>query len=144
MRGKGAERIVVVLKLLQWRWSEGSAFFGRKWASTDSQEERSLMAGSFVETQLPEEWEPYESRGSRTVLREAEAEMPRPTHHCKTLGKQALHLGGATQLLFGIKGKRWEDPKQDYGKRFFNEYWVRPLPHEIPEGSESVEGGCYW
>jgi hypothetical protein len=65
-------------------------------------------------------------------------------HHCKALGKTAIQMGGATQLLFGIKGRRWEDPKHDYGKRFFNEYWVRPLPHEIPEGSQTVEGGCYW
>ena len=29
----------------------------------------------------------------------------------KQAGKQAIHLGGATQLLFGIKGKRWEEIK---------------------------------
>src|SRR5690606_28576019 len=29
--------------------------------------------------------------------------------HVKRLGKKAIHLGGATQLLFGIKGKRWTD-----------------------------------
>ena len=28
--------------------------------------------------------------------------------HCKRMGKQAIHLGGVLQLLFGIKGKRWE------------------------------------
>jgi RNA-directed DNA polymerase len=58
MRGQGAERIVVAPKPLQRRWSEGSAFFGRKWASTDSQEERSPMAGSFV---IPKGlvWEAY-------------------------------------------------------------------------------------
>ena len=27
----------------------------------------------------------------------------------KNAGKQAIHLGGATQLLFGIKGYRWEE-----------------------------------
>ena len=27
----------------------------------------------------------------------------------KNAGKQAIHLGGATQLLFGIKGYRWEN-----------------------------------
>ena len=27
----------------------------------------------------------------------------------KKAGKQAIHLGGATQLLFGIKGRRWEE-----------------------------------
>ncbi|HHB52109.1 MAG TPA: hypothetical protein ENK75_03570, partial [Saprospiraceae bacterium] len=30
--------------------------------------------------------------------------------HVKRIGKQAVHMGGALQLLFGIIGKRWEDP----------------------------------
>ena len=54
----------------------------------------------------------------------------------KRLGKQAIHLGGATQLLFGIKGKRWGE--------IGNEHWVSPLPEEHPPGFEKVEGGCYW
>lgn len=54
----------------------------------------------------------------------------------KRLGKQAIHLGGATQLLFGINGKRWGD--------IGNEHWVRPLPEEQPQGFEKIEGGCYW
>lgn len=54
----------------------------------------------------------------------------------KRIGKQAVHLGGTTQLLFGIKGKRWGD--------LGNEYWVRPLPEERPQGFDKVEGGCYW
>ena len=31
----------------------------------------------------------------------------------KSEGRQAVHLGGATQLLFGIKGRRWEVESQD-------------------------------
>lgn len=58
--------------------------------------------------------------------------------YCKSLGKKAVHMGGDTQLLFGIKGKRWDD----YG--FYNEYWVRPSEEEKPLGAEKVEGGCYW
>jgi hypothetical protein len=54
----------------------------------------------------------------------------------KRLGKQAIHLGGATQLLFGIKGKRWGE--------IGNEHWVHPLPEEHPQGFEKIEGGCYW
>ena len=30
--------------------------------------------------------------------------------YVKRKGKKAVHLGGALQLLFGIKGSRWEDP----------------------------------
>lgn len=60
----------------------------------------------------------------------------------KKAGKKAIHLGGATQILFGIKGKRWDD--HDVIKNLYNEYWVRPSEEERPLGAEQVEGGCYW
>lgn len=59
----------------------------------------------------------------------------------KNSGKIAIHLGGATQLLFGIKGSRWDN---NLGKQLYNEYWVRPLESEIPSASQKVENGCYW
>ena len=66
--------------------------------------------------------------------------------HVKRLGKKAIHLGGATQVLFGIKGKRWE--AEDYGdgykQRLINDYWIRPGENEIPQNFTSVEEGCYW
>ena len=62
----------------------------------------------------------------------------------KKLGKQAIHLGGATQLLFGIKGARWEQYIVYPYSNLFNEYWVRPNESETPQKSKSVEGGCYW
>ena len=69
--------------------------------------------------------------------------------HCKRRGKQAIHLGGVLQLLFGITGKRWENEEiyqteYPYLKTYFNEYWVRPSEEERPKGSETVEEGCYW
>jgi hypothetical protein len=62
--------------------------------------------------------------------------------HAKKLGKQGIHLGGATQILFGIKGKRWNNMKKV--NVFYNEYWKRPDPSEIPEKCHLVEDGCYW
>jgi hypothetical protein len=73
--------------------------------------------------------------------------------HVKRKGKKGIHLGGALQLLFGIKGKRWEDP--NYGVKqwnipygsyssLINEYWVRPGKKDRPESAEKVEGACYW
>ena len=62
--------------------------------------------------------------------------------YCKRKGKQAIQLAGATQILFGIKGKRWDD--NPAVSKFYNEYWVRPLPEETPKQSEKVENGCYW
>ena len=62
--------------------------------------------------------------------------------HAKKLGKQGIHLGGATQILFGIKGKRWDNMKKV--NVYYNEYWKRPSPEEIPEKGHLVEDGCYW
>jgi len=62
----------------------------------------------------------------------------------KESGRQAVHLGGATQLLFGIRGRRWETESPDDIAPLFNEHWVRPSADETPEGSASVENGCYW
>lgn len=62
--------------------------------------------------------------------------------HCKKIGKQAVQMGGATQILFGVKGKRWET-RQEYIK-LMNDYWVKPSQNETPDGIEKVEGGSYW
>ncbi len=62
--------------------------------------------------------------------------------HVKRLGKKAVHLGGATQILFGIRGKRWDE--MPFFQKLYNEYWVRPLPSEVPPEHQRVEGGCYW
>ena len=68
--------------------------------------------------------------------------------HCKRMGKKAIHLGGATQLLFGIKGKRWEDPNYGFNGTsylsFMTPYWVRPSTKETPHKSSEIEDGCYW
>lgn len=57
------------------------------------------------------------------------------------LKKQAVHVGGQLQLLFGIKGKRWDEW---FGPDHYNEYWVRPSDDLKPKNFQSVEGGCYW
>lgn len=62
--------------------------------------------------------------------------------YVKSIGKKAVHLGGATQMLFGIKSKSWEDePKFHY---LINEYWVKPKETERPANYMQVEGGRYW
>jgi len=72
--------------------------------------------------------------------------------YAKRMGKKAVHIGGGLQLLFGIKGKRWEDsrsatqwglPADFYKKLFDNPAWVRPDEYRTAN-SEKVEGACYW
>lgn len=63
----------------------------------------------------------------------------------KQMGKGAVHLGGATQILFGILGKRWE--KGEYKvmlDQIQNKYWTRPLPSEKLKNADEIENGCYW
>lgn len=75
--------------------------------------------------------------------------------HIKKLGKKAIHLGGGTQLLFGIKGKRWDDAT--YGKEYndpelfkkpysslYNENWIKPLAIDTPSTAKKVDDACYW
>lgn len=63
--------------------------------------------------------------------------------HVKRMGKQAVHLAGWTQMLFGVYGERWIKDQPQYSK-YINEYWIRPLESEKPMGAEKVENGCYW
>lgn len=63
----------------------------------------------------------------------------------KRMGKTVIHLGGATQVLFGIRGKRWESPElKEEMEKYMNAHWVRPLEEEKPSNSNEIEGGCYW
>lgn len=67
--------------------------------------------------------------------------------HVKHKGKQAIHLGGTLQLLFGIRGNRWFDPNGFLYPKFkdlLNENWVKPLETEKPIVANQIEGGCYW
>lgn len=59
----------------------------------------------------------------------------------KREGKICIVMGGATQVLFGIKGRRWEN-HQISG--FWNSEWVGPSASETPAGASEVERGCYW
>jgi hypothetical protein len=62
--------------------------------------------------------------------------------HARKNGKKAVHLGGPLQLLFGIKGSRWDNGS--IGSYFYNEHWIRPSGNELPEKYKNIEGGCYW
>ena len=60
--------------------------------------------------------------------------------HARDTGHVAVQMSGALQLLFGIRGKRWDD--HPIISKLYNDAWVRPeegLAHK-----EKVEGGSYW
>lgn len=66
--------------------------------------------------------------------------------HIKKMGKKAFHLGGVTQILFGIIGKRWEHEVYKYYPytNLFNEHWTRPYESSKPMEIHKVENSTYW
>lgn len=44
--------------------------------------------------------------------------------HVKKIGKKAVHMGGALQILFGIRGSRWDK------YNLYNAHWAYPAPDE--------------
>ena len=66
----------------------------------------------------------------------------------KRAGKQAVHMGGSLQILFGIMGKRWDGSRfggkmrEDVAK-YYNDTWTYPL-EERPADASKVEYGPYW
>ena len=71
----------------------------------------------------------------------------------KRTGHKAVHLGGVLQHLFGIRGKRWENPsygvrewQQPYGfyANMMNEYWVKAGDDYKPKKAQEVENATYW
>ena len=62
--------------------------------------------------------------------------------HAKSLGAFGIHLGGATQILFGIMGGRWDSNPKIGALR--NEAWARPSDEERPKKFRLSENGCYW
>jgi hypothetical protein len=60
----------------------------------------------------------------------------------KKLGRKAVHMGGCLQMLFGIKGGRW-DEEPEY-RALYNEHWEYPMPDETPSQAKSLEEACYW
>lgn len=60
----------------------------------------------------------------------------------RKLGISVIVTGGATQLLFGIKGQRWTSHPNVF--KLWNDYWCWPDINETPSNSFAVEGSCYW
>ncbi len=58
----------------------------------------------------------------------------------KEKGVIIIVMGGALQVLFGLKGARWANHPIISG--FWNDAWIYPLCR--PANYGIIEGGCYW
>ena len=63
--------------------------------------------------------------------------------YVKRKGKQAIHVGGALQLFFGIRGRRWDS--SDTISALYNEHWASPSDAErFPAQGNGDDGRQYW
>ena len=62
--------------------------------------------------------------------------------YVKSIGKKAIHLGGAVQYLFGIRSSAAD--KNERLRPLINDYWAYPLETERPENHQVVENSRYW
>jgi hypothetical protein len=58
------------------------------------------------------------------------------------LKTSVIYVGGALQLFFGIRGKRWESSK--FFQESINDAWTDVLDIDKPANIELCERGCYW
>ncbi len=57
--------------------------------------------------------------------------------HIKRMGRQAIHTGGSTQLIFGIKARIYDT----WG--FYNEHWTAAFPEDVPSNMGLIENGRF-
>jgi len=60
----------------------------------------------------------------------------------KALGISVIVMGGALQILFGVRGKRWEN--HSVISKFFNDAWINVSDDLKPTGAYKIENACYW
>lgn len=61
----------------------------------------------------------------------------------KKAGKQAIEMCSSTQLMFGIKAKRWERENNKFVMKWWNDAWIYPL-ETPPQYYKEIEDGAYW
>ena len=118
------------------------------WVNTGYAPSMSLGKASWAED--PESWEEavayvvgnVMNTGARIVLIGCGGLGMIIASELKRRGKICIVMGGAIQVLFGIKGGRWKN--HGFISKLWNEEWVYPSADETPGGACFVENSCYW
>ena len=130
-------------------WPSGMFEDSVKWHWVRTGYSPSLALGSAGWESSPESWkEAVEwvvgevmNTGARTVIIGCGGLGMLIGAELKRRGKICIVMGGAVQVLFGIKGRRWENHEIS---KFWNSEWVWPDANETPGGAKGIERGCYW
>ncbi len=65
--------------------------------------------------------------------------LPVCLHLNKINNSNVFYVGGLLQLLFGLKGSRWDS--RDEVKQLYKKHWI--YPSERPKNAKQVEDWCY-
>jgi|TARA_B100001741_G_C16528275_1_gene588208 hypothetical protein len=78
----------------------------------------------------------------------AGAYAPVLASYIKSKNKSVVTTCGATQLFFGVKGKRWTENDNNAHHKVIDDNWIFPIKEDLPTNLkfiESFEGGnAYW
>jgi len=133
-----------------WPDADGSLWPSVKWSWVNTGYAPSMSLGRASWEDDPESWEEavayvvgsVMNTGARIVLIGCGGLGMIIASELKRRGKICIVMGGAIQVLFGIKGGRWEN--HGVISKLWNEEWVYPSPEETPGAAWAVENSCYW
>lgn len=163
-RALAGKRVCVVTSFAETAGAQVKKGEGAIWPGAGGSLWSAGVQWSFVQTGFPPSiaqgvcgWQEGEESWEQcvaTVMREVRAAAPDVVligcgalgmpigELCKRDGRVAIVMGGALQVLFGIRGGRWVT--HSVISKFWNDEWVWPADSETPGAARSIEGGCYW
>lgn len=64
----------------------------------------------------------------------------------KEVNKSVIHIGGASQLFFGIMGNRWRNNPNKLQLKHDNliDVFDSDIPEKIKQNKQLCENQCYW
>lgn len=133
-----------------WPDAYGSIWPSVKWSWVNTGYAPSMSLGRAAWEDDPSSWEEavayvvgqVMNTGARIVLIGCGGLGMIIASELKKRGKICIVMGGAIQVLFGIKGGRWKN--HSFISKLWNEEWVYPSVEETPGAAWAVENSCYW
>ena len=92
----------------------------------------------YVKTQIDSQW-PFDF----VIISAAAYGMPLAVYCKKRHKASVVVMGGGGQLLFGLKGIRWDT--HPVLSKLYNKHWIYALEEDTPHDALTIEmGGAYW
>ena len=92
----------------------------------------------YVKTQIDSQW-PFDF----VIISAAAYGMPLAVYCKKRHKASVVVMGGGGQILFGLKGIRWDT--HSVVSKLYNKHWIYALEEDTPHDALTIEmGGAYW